>query len=339
MSDDLTAGLAATANESTHDTHPATLDAALDAAFESPAEGSDPSDPSQTTTPALKATAATTAQPQATTDPKVQAADRGPIPYDRHEAALKNARDKARDEVLAEHQHAVEIFQRLQSDLPGTLAQLLEEAAGDDRFSEAITAKAAALLNARKQKGKLDEEPQPDAVLRYEDGTTEPSYSPAQQRKWMEWRERQWKAGLMQELQPLTELGQQFQSLKQRAVEQQQAETIAAQRGSEWKEAPLFAEHRDAILKRQAELYADASTKAGFDPVNGPWSLLQRAYFEVINTQALPQLHAKHTDSLIADAARKRAGSASDPAAMPPAQPRKPRTPDEALDQVFSAYV
>jgi hypothetical protein len=98
----------------------------------------------------------------------------------------------------------------------------------------------------------------------------------------------------------------------------------------------LFEENRTAILKRQGELYEDAVKQPGFDVVNGPWDLLQRAYFDVIQTQALPKLHAKQTQDLVAEAAKKRAGSSSDPAAAAPAQPRKPRTVDEALDQGFA---
>jgi hypothetical protein len=336
MSDDLASGLAASANEPTHDTQPASLDATLDQAFEAPAEGSEPSDPSAQIEPAKDASAATTAQPQATTDPKAQTTgDKGAPPPDKWEHVLANARTKARDEALAEHREALEVVKELRTDFAGTLTRMLEEAAEHPEYSDAITAKAAALLNARKQRGRVDEEPQPDAVMRYEDGTTEPTFSPAQQRKWAEWRERQMKAGLLNEFKPLLDMQQQFKTVQERAKVTQEAATIAAKRSESWKTMPLFEDNRAAILERQQALYADAATQPGFDAVNGPWELLQQAYAEVIGTHALPKLQSQQTQTLVADAARKRAASSGDPAASLPAQPRRPRTVDEALDQGF----
>ncbi len=103
---------------------------------------------------------------------------------------------------------------------------------------------------------------------------------------------------------------------------------------------PMFDAHKDAILERQQELHDHAfeSAKRGegrYDPVNTPWNLMMQAYQEVVSTQALPKLQTQQTDSLVAQAARKRAASSSDPAATAPAQPRKPRTQDEVLDQAF----
>lgn len=332
MSDDLTAGLAATAGDPAADSTP-TIDTTLDAVFEPSSEGAAPSEPSGQTA-AGDPPAAAIPQPPTPAKPETQP---GEPPKERWDTILANARTKARDEALAEHKNALEIFKSLQSDLPGTLAQLLEEAAADARFSEAITTKAAALLNARKQKGKEDDEPQPDAVMKYEDGTTEPTYSPAQQRKWNEWRERQFKRQLTEEFKPLLDLQQQFTSAKQQAKDQQEAFTVAERRGASWKAMPFFEDHKTAILERQQALYADAAKQPGFDPLNGPWDLLQQAYAEVVTSTALPTMQAKQTEQLVADAAKKRAGSSSDPAAAAPAQPRRPRTPDEALDQVFDA--
>ena len=140
----------------------------------------------------------------------------------------------------------------------------------------------------------------------------------------------------MQQLQERIEQQQQTEQLRKEAF------TVAEERGQSWKTMPFFNEHKTAILTRQQEIYAEmhAAGQRGelrFDPVNTPWQALQRAYSEVISTQALPKLQSQQTDNLVAVAARKRAGSSSDPAAMAPAQPRKARTVDEALDQAFSS--
>jgi hypothetical protein len=327
MSDELALGLAASANEPTTET--ATPDTVLDAAFAEPSVEVTPSE--STTGEQPVAATQLPPDPATTTD-----AVKGEPPKERWDSILANARTKAREEALAEHKNALEIFKSLQSDLPGTLTQMLEEAAGDQRFSDQITAKAAAILNARKAQAKADSEPQPDAVMRYEDGTQEPTYTPAQQRKWAEWNSRQMKSGLLNDLKPLLEMKEQIDAHRETQRVTQEAVSVAEKRGATWKSMPFFEDHKGAILERQKALFADASQQPGFDAVNGPWELLQQAYAEVVQTQALPKLQSQQTDSLVAQAARKRAGSSSDPAASAPAQPRKPRTVDEALDQVYS---
>lgn len=328
MSDDLTAGLAASANEPEADSTP-TIDATLDAAFDPSSEAPAASDPSEQTDPA-KVPAAATAQPQ---EPLKPESAKGEPPREKWEHILANARTKARDEALAEHKHALEIFKSLQTDLPGTLAQLLEEAASDDRFSDAITAKAAALLNARKQRGKLDAEPEAD--LQTADGAL--VYSADQLRKWHEWNTRQMERKLGEQFKPLTELQQRFTTVQQRIEDEQKALTSAKERGAMWENMPFFKDHKDAILERQQAIYAELKQQGATDDVNTPWLALQRAYAEIVNTQALPKLKANETATLVASAAHKRAGSSVDPSAHAPATPRKPRTPDEALDQVFNA--
>lgn len=324
MSDDLTTGLAATANEPMAESP--TIDATLDAAFEPSSEESAPSEPSGDAPPATEPVAAIQ-PPQDTAKPET-----GEPPRERWDTILTNARTKAREETLAEHKAAVELMQSLRSDFTGTLAQLLDEAAGDSRFSEAITAKAAALLNARKQQATHQEEPQPD--LQTPEGAL--VYSAEQFRKWQDWNVRQVERRLSEQFKPLTELSQQFTTAKERAAMVAQAQQWGQKQAAMWKQMPHFSDHKDAILARQGELYTEMAQQPGFDPAQAPIEALQRAYAEIVTTQALPKLQAQQTDTMIADAAKKRAGSSSDPAAMPPAQPRKPRTPDEALDQVFS---
>jgi hypothetical protein len=324
---DLTTGLAESANSPQVDT----VDAALDAAFASPPEeatASDtPSEPAPTTEPA-----AAIAQPPTQTEPE---GAKGEPPKERWDTILSNARTKAREEALAEHKNALELVQQLRTDFTGTLAQMLEEASVDPRFADQITSRAAAILSNRR-KGAEDTEPQPDAVMRYEDGTTEPSYTPAQLRKWQEWRERQLERKVSEKFQPLQQLQERFVRHEQAKQEADKAAGIASERGAAWKAMPFFDEHRPAILERQQAIYDELKSSPGFDPVNSPWNALQRAYAEVVTAQALPKLQTQNTQVLVAEAARKRAGSVSDPAASAPAQPRKPRTVDEALDQVFS---
>lgn len=320
MSDDLTSGLAATANEPTADT--STPDSVLDAAFASP-EPSASSDPTPDPEPVSEPVAATS-QPQPTATSEQPS--KGEPPRERWDSILANARTKARDEALAEHREALEIVKSLRENFTGTLAQLLDEASADPRFAPDITAKAAAILNARKGQAKADAEPEPD--LQTGDGAL--VYSAEQLRKWHDWNSRQLEKKFGEQFRPLQELQQQFTTTRERLAMQQQAMETAKQRGARWESMPFFTEHKDAILERQKALYAES-------PQADPWELLQQAYSDVIPSVALPKLAAQQTGNLVAQAARKRAGSSSDPASMMPAQPRKPRTPDEALDMVFNA--
>lgn len=341
MSEELSTGLAATANQPTHDTQPTTIDSALDAAFDAPAEGSEPSDPSTPTEPVKEATADATVQPQATTVPKPETGAQGAPPPEKWEHILENTRRKSVEEALAKYRDAktgvdlLSVAESLRSDFSGTLSRLLEEAADDPQLGDTITAKAAALLNARKQRAKADEMPQPD-----QSDDKYVWYSPEQQQRLDAWKARQIKGELLNEFKPLLELKEQYEQHKQAKVDAEQAAAIAEERGAEWKNAPMFSENKDAIIKRQAEIYGEMKAahdrgERRMDPVNAPWQALQRAYFEVLGTQALPKLQTQQTQKLLDTAAHKRAGSASDPAASLPATPRKPRTPDEALDQVF----
>ena len=329
MSEELATGLAATANEPVADSP--TPDAVLDAAFAShePAAGSEP----PTTTDTAPEPVAATSQPLDQTKPD---GVKGEPPRERWDTILANARTKAREDALAEHREHLEVVQALKADFPGTLARLLEEGAGDPRFSDLLTAKAAALLNSRKQEAKANQEPEPD--LQTADGAM--VYSADQLRKWHQWNQKQTTAQLTEQFKPLQEMQEQFVQHREAQKLTQEAISIAEERGATWKAMPFFADHKEAILTRQQEIYAEAeaASKRGegrFDPVNTPWLALQQAYSEVVTAQAIPKLQSQQTDSLVATAARKRAASSSDPAAAAPAQPRKPRTVDEALDQVF----
>jgi len=326
---DLAAGLADTSNEPVADTT-ATIDTVLDTAFDSPSEPAASSEPSETPAPVEQPVAATQ-QPQ---EPADQSGVKGEPPRERWDSILENARKKAREDTLAAHKDHLEIVQRLQADLPGTLAQLLEEASGDPRFSEQMTSRAAAILAARNNAAKQDARPEPD-----QGDDKFVWYSPEQQQRLDEWKERQIEKKLMEKFQPLQQLQQRFEQHQQTQQVIQEVAAVTEKRGAMWKAMPHFADHQKAIVQRQAEIYAEMQGQPGFDPMGSPWDALQRAYTEVVTTQALPKLRSAQTGQFIADAARKRAGSSSDPAASAPAQPRKPRTVDEALDQVFSAHI
>lgn len=330
MSEELSSGLAATANEPTADTP--SIDAALDAAFASTPEPAASSDPSAPSEPAKEPVAAIQ-QPQ---DTKPDAGVKGEPPKEKWDQILANARTKAREDAIAEHKDALEIVNRLKSDFAGTLTQLLDEGVADPRFADNLTSRAAAILAARRKAAAEDRDPDPDVQWKADDGSTIAGYSAEALRLALARNAQQVEKKILEQFKPLAELQQQFTSAKQLAHEAQQAQAIAEERGAEWKAMPFFTENSDAILQRQQELYVAAKDQPGFDPINAPWKLLQQAYREVITSQAIPKLQTQQTEKLLAAAAHKKAGSASDPAASLPATPRKGRTPDEVLDQAFA---
>lgn len=264
---------------------------------------------------------------------------KGEPPRERWDQILANARTKATEEALAKYRDPqtgrdlLQVAQLLSQDFPGTLAQLIDEAVGDDRFADGITAKAAALLNARKQKGKLDAEPEAD----FQTAEGVPFYSADQLRKWHEWNNRQTERKFGEQYKPLMELQNRFQKMEQRAQDEKKAFSVAKQRGDLWKSMPMFEENKAAILERQQAIYTEMVGAGRSDDPDMPWEAMQKAYAEVIQTQAIPKLQAKQTETLVASAQHKRAGSTTDPgAASAPARPPKFRTPDEALDYAFS---
>lgn len=325
MSDELSTGLAATANQPTADTT-ASIDSVLDTAFETPSDAPAASEPSVQSEPATEPVAAKQPpQEQPQTD-----ASKGEPPQERWPTILENARKKAAEDALEQHKQALQVVEALRADLPGTLAQMLEEAAVHPQHGDAIISRAAAILSARKKAGQEDARPEPD---QHDDKYV--WYSPEQQAKLDAWKERQIEKKLMEKLQPLQQLQQQFERHQQTKAEAEKAAAVAEKRGAAWKTMPHFNDNKDAILKRQQELYDQSKDLPGFDPTNGPWELMQQAFAEVVNTQVLPKLQTQQTEKMLASAAHKRAGSASDPAASLPATPRRPRTVDEALDQAF----
>jgi len=333
MSDDLDMALAETAGASAETS--VTEDSVIDAVFDAPSGDAATPDTS-TETPAAPEPAAATEQPQSET-PSAEGA-KGEPPRERWDTILQNARTKAREETLAEHRERLEVLDRLRDDLPGTLGQLLDEGVADPRFSEALLSKAAAILSARRQEAKANTEPEAD--LQTADGAL--VYSADQLRKWHQWNAKQQETAMSARFAPLQQLQARIQEHEQFQQTAREAAGIAAERGEAWREMPFFAENKPAILARQQELYAEMQTAAQAgqrrgDAVNDPWHALQRAYREVVSTQAIPKLQSQQTQTIVQSNARKAAGSMTDPAASAPARPRKPRTEDEALEQVFGA--
>jgi hypothetical protein len=265
-----------------------------------------------------------------------------------HKTALDNARTKAAQEAEQRFQQeyggALQVIQAMQSDLPGTLAQLLSEAVAHPQHGQAVLAHAARLLQGRRG-AKAQEavvEPEPQADLQTAEG--ELVYSAKQQQAREAWFRRQVLGDVEKTYGPIKQSFEQQQKQQQAAEAfgkyRAEADTRSKAQAETLKKLPFVEEHRAAINARQQEIFAEMAQRGGVNPHEAPMQAWLQAYSEIVG-KALPArdagLQAKTQQQFVQTAAAKVRGSQSDPAASAPAQPRKPRTPDEALDMVFES--
>jgi hypothetical protein len=335
------------------ESRPSTPDAALDAAF---AELSASPEPAAPTPEAPAGEVPTTVEPPTVEDVPGSEGTEGPIPFKSHKTALDNARTKAAQETeqrllqqlqqeLAPLREHILLAQALTSDRAGTLARLIDESKDDPQVTALL---ARSLAGRRGQKPTEEAEPAPD--LQTAEG--ELVYSAKQLKAWQDWNARKLMGAVDQKYAPLMQSHEQAQKARVAAEKWQQYETTvqsySAEQSREWDEMPFMEKNPDgtpsptraAILKRSHEIATEMTQQLGqglqIDPMRLPWVALQRAYREIAKSQAIPSLQAKTQSQLIQTAVKKSQGSTVDPVASAPAQPRKPRSVDEALDQAFS---
>ena len=282
----------------------------------------DPGDPVPVgQTPPVAATA-----PPPTADPApdatVPTADpKGPIPFDRHESALKNARAKTQAEITQQFQQQygahVELGNRFQADPIGTMTQLLQEFSQHPEYGPQVAAIAARTLGARRgqQQPQVAEDTEPQADFQGPDGT--PFMSAPQQAKWQEWNRQQ----------ILREVGQLVQPLQQREQQQvaqerhREAVTAAHDRMSKvlspYASDPEFVAHKPAIVAKVRDLLNE-----GHEPATA----LGVAYATVLRETVLPSRTAQSQQQLMAQAVAKSTGSTNAPGTSPAAPAGRPQT-------------
>jgi hypothetical protein len=153
-------------------------------------------------------------------------------------------------------------------------------------------------------------------------------YSADRLKQWQQWSARQQARETDAKFAPLLQQHQQQEATRAYHAAVNAKADQAQPTVQQWMAQPHFKEHKDAIMARQKQL-----AQAGHEP----WSAIGLAYAEIVNGTVLPSIAQKQTQEWLNSAAAKSRGSTSDPAAGAPAQPRKPRTPEEALDQIFDA--
>ncbi len=282
------------------------------AASESPTD-----EPSSEASSAEPSAAAPTSQP---TPPKTdeQTRDsRGPIPYDRHQAVLTNARNEAQRALEAERakygwvqpyvergltQEQFEYLIQAGQTLGSDPVRFLNEVVGTD--NPAIQQWAAQVLQASRRaeaSGASDDaEPQPD--LQTPDGLL--VYSAQQQVKREAWVKRQLLAEVQGTIKPLVDERQQRE--QERAYQATVAKVTgeAEQTVNELKELPHFWENRKAIL-------------AEWQSHGGKLSL-ERAFLNVLKRDIFPTLSQTAQAKVVADMRKQaHAGSVNPKGAVP----------------------
>jgi hypothetical protein len=273
--------------------------------------------------------AVATAQPPQTPAPveAVPTPDaKGPIPFDRHQSILQNARAKTEAEITQRFQQQyaphVELGRQIQADAIGTVVGLVNELANHPNYGpQMISALARTLGSRRGQQADASEEPQAD--LQTADGTL--VYSAPQLAKREAWMRQQLLGEVDQRLQPLQSREQQHQAQEQYRQAQQAAHDSMSKVFAPYAAIPEFKEHQPAIAAKWKAL-----CEAGHDSV----SALGLAFTSVLRETVLPSRTAQSQQQLTATAVQKSLGSTSGTGAAPAKPAGRPRSFEESFSRI-----
>lgn len=294
------------------------------AATPAPATPDAPSPAADSAAPATEASADPTTAPTVES-PTPTAPPKGPIPFDRHQAALENARKKAAGEVEARfaqrYGSQLQVVQQLTSDPDRAIPQLYQEWRQSKGLPPELDASdAARMLASRRGQAAPATMPEPDLVGTDASGRQVAFYSAEQLARRDAFLQQQMLSQVKQEFAPLQE---EFANTKAQREQQQrvaQVKDVVSSRLESWRGKPGFTEHESEIKQLQAEL-----VEAG----NDPWSALGLAYAEIVPSRLQSQAQASTQHTLLQQAAAKVAGSTSNPGQVHPSPPRRPRNPSE----------
>ena len=262
--------------------------------------------------------------PPAETVPAPETA-KGPIPYDRHESILKNARTKTETEVTQRFQQQygphVELGNRIQADPVGTIVGLIEGLASHPEHGPAVISALARTLGSRRSQAVEDQEPQAD--LQTPDGTL--VYSAPQLAKREAWVRKQLDASIEQRLQPLQQREQQ-QIARERQTEAVKAANDRMAKVLEpYKALPEFEANKPAIRAKAEALMGEGHSAE---------TALGLAVVQVLREVVMPSRAAQSSQQLLADAVKKATGSTSAPGTAAPAPAGRPKDLHDAFSRI-----
>lgn len=288
-----------------------------------------PAKPGEPPPASAPAPAASVQAPQTTETPAVAAPAaepaKGPIPYDRHESILKNARTKTEQETVQRFQQQygahVELGTRFSADPVGTVFGLIEGLAQHPDHGTAVRSSLARILGSRRGAA---EDTEPQADLQTSDGTL--VYSAPQLAKWQAWQSKRLEAQIAQQLQPLQQREQQRIAQERLTQAQTDAQTRMSKVLEPYKKLlPDFDTHRPALREKSQAFLAegyDAQTAIGL------------AVLSVINEKVRPAEAAQSRDQLAREAIAKATGSTSASSAAPAAPAGRPKDFESAFKRI-----
>lgn len=267
---------------------------------------SDPGSVDDSTPAPVAATAPPSDEP---TEPSTDPASAGPIPFDRHKAALENARVKAAEEASAKWREQYgwaeqipreqletwsQTAQQMAADPVGFLQKFQAELLTHPVYGPQLKSAAARTLGQRQAAQDDDAEPQPD--LETEDRT--PVFSAKRLAEWHAWNARQQEKKFDERLAPLQAAHAQQQEHRQRELIEHASDQFAQRELQAVKALPYYEDYK-------------AEIKAAFAAMPQPehplayGAMLRDAYLKVV----VPQLSQKERSAVLADF--KARGSAS----------------------------
>jgi hypothetical protein len=289
-------------------------------------------DPGSTQTPGEPPPVATTqAQPPETPpETAVAAAEvKGPIPFDRHEAILKNARVKTEQEVTQRFQQQygphVELGSRIQADPVGTVVQLVNELSEHPEYGSHVISALARTLGARrglKAQTAADEAPQPDLVT--QDGTIQ-AYSADRLAEIRAYDRQQILKEVDARLTPFQQREEQQLIRERHEAAVKDANTRMAKVLEPFRALPEFKENQTAIA---------AKTKALMDDGHDPQTALGLAVANILREVVLPTKTAQSRNELVAQAVAKSTGSTTVPGQTPAAPAKRPTSMAEGFASI-----
>lgn len=277
-----------------------------------PAQAAQPPTPPDTAAPVAE----TTAQPK------------GPIPYERHESILKNAREKTTAEVTRQFQQqygpSLELGQRINADPVGTVVGLIQGLAEHPDHGQAVISALARTLGSRRGQAAQDQEPQAD--LQAPDGTQVYSAERLAQIRAYDRQQilKEVDQRFDQRVQPLQQREQQRLAVERQTQETQAANDRMARVLEPYKQllGPHFETHKPALRTKTAEY-----VEAGYDAQTA----LGLAVSSILHSTVTPARVAESQQQLMAQAVAKSTGSTSPPGAAPSAPAARPTSFEEAF--------
>lgn len=276
---------------------------------------------------------AATAQPPQTATPPAETApsteNKGPIPFDRHQAALTNARAKTETELTQRFQQQygahVELGQKFESDPVGTATSVIQTLASDPVLGPQIISALARTLGSRRQAATAapapDQEPQPDFMTPDGAGV----YSAAKLAEIRAYDRQQILREVDSRLQPLQTREQQAQARERYEAATKDASNRMTQVLAPYQALPEFGENKAAIAKKTGELL-----QAG----HSAETALGLAVTHVLRDVVMPARAAKSHEQMLATAVAKATGSSSTPGAAPAAPAGRPTSFESAFSRI-----